>query len=702
MTQQSKTLLIISVDRKVNNFLRTIIHNIIGSAVKLRSQTLVETLAKSAPADVVMTSGPFLVPRVKPMFPNAPIIAPRRLITGYNLEKVLMLPRGSRVLVVNNPRSATENTIESLKSLGITHLDYIPYWKGSKRDLGSLNTAISPGMSHLCPKKISRVIDIGPRIISIHSFLELLRALELDSSYLENYATYYHNFLMESSRKMALVLEQSELLRKYQEVILDQFEDGLISVNESGHIDIVNTSAARMLKRTQDALLAASIADILSQLKHTVNLTDETQDNGPTSTIYEYDSRQFLVQRIPVMGKDMERSVYTFREISGIQRLEKDVRVHLARKGYVTKYDFDDIWTASETLRRIKEKALNFATTEKNILITGESGTGKELFAHAIHRGSPRREGPFVAVNFAGIPEGLIESELFGYEPGAFTGAKKGGKTGLFEQAHGGTIFLDEIGDAPLSVQSRLLRVLQEKEIMRVGGDKITPVDVRILAGTNRDLQEAILERKFRKDLYYRLNTLPLEIPPLRDHKEDILYVLNRYVLIRYGVTKDFAESAVECLVQYDWPGNKRELINIADYICISSRGARTIGVEHLPQSLVDACMRCSSSAAAAGIDSCEPLIGTIQNSSLSLELIRAILEVLDERNRSLNGRRSLVRELLGRNHAVTEGSMKRYLKILKDAGAIKVGITKQGVALTNRGKHVLSSLKSKSWENST
>lgn len=702
MTQQSKTLLIISVDRKVNNFLRTIIHNIIGSAVKVRSQTLVETLAKSAPADVVMTSGPFLVPRVKPMFPNAPIIAARRLITGYNLEKVLMLPRGSRVLVVNNPRSATENTIESLKSLGITHLDYIPYWKGSKRDLGSLNTAISPGMSHLCPKKISRVIDIGPRIISIHSFLELLRALELDSSYLENYATYYHNFLMESSRKMALVLEQSELLRKYQEVILDQFEDGLISVNESGHIDIVNTSAARMLKRTQDALLAASIADILSQLKHTVNLTDETQENGPTSTIYEYDSRQFLVQRIPVMGKDMERSVYTFREISGIQRLEKDVRVHLARKGYVTKYDFDDIWTASETLRRIKEKALNFATTEKNILITGESGTGKELFAHAIHRGSPRREGPFVAVNFAGIPEGLIESELFGYEPGAFTGAKKGGKTGLFEQAHGGTIFLDEIGDAPLSVQSRLLRVLQEKEIMRVGGDRITPVDVRILAGTNRDLQEAILERKFRKDLYYRLNTLPLEIPPLRDHKEDILYVLNRYVVIRYGVTKDFAESAVECLVQYDWPGNKRELINIADYICISSRGARTIGVEHLPQSLVDACMRCSSSAAAAGIDSCEPLIGAIQNSSVSLELIREILEVLDERSRSLNGRRSLVRELLGRNHAVTEGSMKRYLKILKDAGAIKVGITKQGVALTKRGKHVLSSLKSKSWGKST
>lgn len=702
MGQQSKTLLIVSVDRKVNNFLRTIIHNIIGSAVKVRSQTLAETLAKPAHADVVMTSGPFLVPRVKSAFPNTLIIAPRRLITGYNLEKVLMLPRGTRVLVVNNPRSATENTIESLKNLGITHLEYIPYWKGSRRDLNAITVAISPGMSHLCPKMISRVIDIGPRIIGIHSFLELLQALELDSSHLENYATYYHNFLMESSRKLALVLEQSELLRKYQEVILDQFEDGLVSVNESGHIDIVNASAARILKGTQETLLDANISDILSQLRHTVNFTDETQESGRSSSICEYDNRQFLVQRIPVIGKNMERSVYTFREISGIQRLEKDVRVHLARKGHVTKYDFDDIWTASETLRRIKEKALNFATTEKNILITGESGTGKELFAHAIHRRSPRREGPFVAVNFAGIPEGLIESELFGYEPGAFTGAKKGGKTGLFEQAHGGTIFLDEIGDAPLSVQSRLLRVLQEKEIMRVGGDKITPIDVRILAGTNRDLQEAILERKFRKDLYYRLNTLPLEIPPLRDHKEDILYILNRYVHTRYGVTKDFSESAVQCLLQYNWPGNKRELINIADYICISSRGGRTIGLEHIPQSLVEACMREGSSLATADPGSDDPVISTFENSSASPEIIREILEVLDERSRSPNGRRSLVKELVERDHAVTEGSMKRYLKILRDGGAIRVGRTKQGVTLTDKGKRCLSFLRAQSWRNST
>lgn len=690
---ESKTLLIVSVDRKVNNFLRTIINNIIGSAVKVRSQTLTESLAKPAHADVVMTSGPFLVAKVKTVFPNAPIIAPRRLITGYNLEKVLMLPRGTRVLIVNHPRSATEDTIESLKNLGITHLEYIPYWRGARANLDSVDTAISPGMSHLCPRRISRVIDIGPRIISIHSFLELLRALELDMGYIENYATYYHNFLMESSRKLASVLEHSELLRKYQEVILDQFEDGLVSASESGQIDFVNKAAARMLKRSPEVLLAQNIRDILAQFRHTVNLRDEKQTDGRSSSIHEHDDKQYLVQKIPVVGNNMARSVYTFREISDIQRLEKDVRVHLARKGYVTKYDFDDIWTVSETLRRIKEKALNFATTEKNILITGESGTGKELFAHAIHRSSPRREGPFVAVNFAGIPEGLIESELFGYEPGAFTGARKGGKTGLFEQAHGGTIFLDEIGDAPLNVQSRLLRVLQEKEIMRVGGDRITPIDVRIIAGTNRDLSEAIREGKFRTDLYYRLNTLPLEIAPLRDHKEDILYVLNRYVHTRYGVSKDFSQKAVECLLRYDWPGNTRELINIADYVCISSRGVQTIGPEHLPRSVINQCMKEDGPAMSPSTHLPEELLHTLENTGMSTALVRAILEILEERSGSLSGRRSLVRELLSRRCSVTEGGMKRYLRVLRDADVVRVGRTKQGVALTDKGRHLLARL---------
>jgi sigma-54 dependent transcriptional regulator, acetoin dehydrogenase operon transcriptional activator AcoR len=693
MTQQEKSLLIVSVDKNVNNFLRTIIHNIIGGKVRVYGQSLEEGIAKPLHTDVVMTSGSFLLSRVKELYPENLIVAPKRLITGYNLEKVLMLPRATRVLVVNHPRSATEETIDSLKDLGITHLKYLPYWKGVKPDLSAVTTAISPGMTHLCPKEIRRVIDIGPRIISMYSFLELLLALDLDLSYIENFSIYYHNFLMESSRKLASVLEQSEILRKYQEVILNQFEDGLVSVNETGKIDLVNKSLSRLVNRDIDNVLSSSFNDFLVHFKHKVNLIDESRSKSRSSSIYDYYGKQVVIQKIPVENENKVRHIYTFREISRIQRLEKDVRIRLAQKGHVTKYSFSDIWAVDRAISDLKEKARNFAATEKNMLITGESGTGKELFAHAIHQSSQRCGGPFVAVNFAGIPESLIESELFGYEPGAFTGAKKGGKTGLFEDAHGGTIFLDEIGDTPFSVQSRLLRVLQEKEIMRVGGSGITPIDVRILAGTNRDLHQAMEENRFRRDLFYRLSTLPLEIPPLREHPPDILYILNRYLRDRYGVRKEFSAAVTACLLQHSWPGNVRELINLAEYILISSRESNAVVLEHLPKSLAVSCTDHQKQARTSGINVYEEFLQQLQKSSGAVESIFCLLEILRERRRSIAGRFSLMREMLSRSHPVTEGRMKRYLQVLRSHDLIDVGVTKQGTALTKKGEALLEFL---------
>jgi sigma-54 dependent transcriptional regulator, acetoin dehydrogenase operon transcriptional activator AcoR len=690
MTQQEKSLLIVSVDKNVNNFLRTIINNIIGGKVRVYGQSLEEGIAKPLDIDVVMTSGPFLLPRVKEIYPDKVIVAPRRLITGYHLEKVLMLPRATRVLVVNHPRSATEETIDSLKDLGITHLKYVPYWKGAKLDLGAVATAISPGMAHLCPKEIRRVIDIGPRIISMHSFLELLLALDLNLSYIENFAIYYHNFLMESSRKLASVLEQSEILRKYQEVILNQFEDGLISVNEIGKIDLVNKSITRLVDKDINSIISINISDFMSGFKHKVNLVDESRNDSASSSIYDYLGKQVLIQKIPVKNENKVRHIYTFREIARIQRLEKDVRVRLAHKGHLTKYSFSDIWTVDKVICDLKDTARSFAATGKNLLITGESGTGKELFAHAIHQSSPRCDGPFVAVNFAGIPESLIESELFGYEPGAFTGAKKGGKTGLFEDAHGGTIFLDEIGDAPLSVQSRLLRVLQEKEIMRVGGSGITPIDVRILAGTNRDLHQAMAENRFRKDLFYRLNTLPLEIPPLREHAQDILYILNRYLADRYDIRKELSLKATACLLQHNWPGNTRELLNLAEYVLISSRESTTVELEHLPKSLADSCAGSQKEIAKTDLGAYEEFLRQFRKSSGALESMFRLLGILSERRRSIAGRSSLMRELVSRGHPVTEGRMKRYLQVLRSYGLIEVGVTKQGTVLTKKGEELL------------
>jgi transcriptional regulator, propionate catabolism operon regulatory protein len=237
----------------------------------------------------------------------------------------------------------------------------------------------------------------------------------------------------------------------------------------------------------------------------------------------------------------------------------------------VAKHGFPDILTADSQMIELKELAALYATTDSAVLIQGETGTGKELFAQGTHNASKRCNGPFVAVNCAAIPEHLLESELFGYEGGAFTGARKEGKQGLFELAHKGTIFLDEIGEIPKSLQARLLRVLQEKEIMRVGGGKIVPVDIRIISATNKNLEQKVEQGEFREDLYYRLNVFNLRIPSLRERKDDII-LLAVHFLQRFKVDVDYDIMVRELeplLIQYEWPGNIRELYSVMERLSL-------------------------------------------------------------------------------------------------------------------------------------
>ena len=255
--------------------------------------------------------------------------------------------------------------------------------------------------------------------------------------------------------------------------------------------------------------------------------------------------------------------IFKFNTEKELKEVEQDLSKQLAKRGMVAKYRFDDILYESDIMAKNIMLAKKVALTDYTVLINGESGTGKELFAQSIHNFSNRKEKPFVAINCAALPESLLESELFGYEKGAFTGASANGKQGLFEQANHGTIFLDEIGDMSLPLQARLLRVLQEKEIMRLGSDKIINVDIRIIAATNKDLLEAVNKNEFRKDLYYRLCNLPIVLPPLRDRKEDILHTFRHFVGVKH---KELSEKEVNVLTEYSWPGNVRELKNVADY----------------------------------------------------------------------------------------------------------------------------------------
>lgn len=268
--------------------------------------------------------------------------------------------------------------------------------------------------------------------------------------------------------------------------------------------------------------------------------------------------------------------------------LESELNLYKSRliEMYGAKYSWDNIIGNSDKMSQAKFIGKRAAETTSNVLITGESGTGKELFAHAIHNDSARNHHPFVKVNCAAIPSELLESELFGYEEGAFTGAKKGGKIGKFELANTGSIFLDEIGDMPLKMQAKLLRVLQEKEFERVGGNKVIRTDVRVIAATNKNLMHLVAEDKFREDLFYRLNVMTLEIPPLRERKEDIedlVKVLLKKLSNQIGkYVSGISESTKNCILNHDWPGNVRELENVLER-AINLTDSDTILPIHLP-----------------------------------------------------------------------------------------------------------------------
>ncbi len=258
-----------------------------------------------------------------------------------------------------------------------------------------------------------------------------------------------------------------------------------------------------------------------------------------------------------------------------IAAIEREAKVQKVKKNATQKKKkSEDFLGTSEALQKVLTIAQKAAKTDASVLLLGESGVGKEVFASYIHKNSPRAKKPFVAINMAAIPENLIESELFGFEKGAFTDAQQA-KAGQFELANGGTLFLDEIGEMPYGVQAKLLRALQEKEVRRLGSSKATKIDIRVIAATNANLDEKIKKGEFREDLYYRLNTIPLHIPPLRERKDEILAIANAMVTqncVKYGFeTKTFSQEAQKELLQYNWPGNIRELLSVVERSVILS-----------------------------------------------------------------------------------------------------------------------------------
>lgn len=371
------------------------------------------------------------------------------------------------------------------------------------------------------------------------------------------------------------IRRDQERSKRFQSVLAST-NDGIMIMDENNRVTFINEAAENMLELKARSILGQQVENIRES---TVKGLLSSGSGQRTEVFKEVGRKQFWVNSMPMILENEKKGIVTmFQSVNKIQTLEQNLRRQLFKKGLIAKHTFNDIIGSSDVLQGTIIKAKKFAAASATVLIGGESGTGKELFAQSIHNESKRREGPFVAVNCAALPENLLESELFGYEEGAFTGAKKGGKTGLFEMAHGGTIFLDEIGEMTLPVQARLLRVLQEREIMRLGSDRVIPVDVRIIAATNYELSAAVREGNFRSDLFHRLEVLNLDIPPLRKRKEDI-ELLAEFFIHQFSAEEKkkvppLSKVALEKLKKYDWPGNIRELQNVIQkYVLLIEEG---------------------------------------------------------------------------------------------------------------------------------
>nr|WP_294680982.1 sigma 54-interacting transcriptional regulator [uncultured Anaerotignum sp.] len=363
--------------------------------------------------------------------------------------------------------------------------------------------------------------------------------------------------------------------------ILTLTDDGFVVVDNHGVITDINEQYCQYLKTTRDYAIGRSIAEIIPNTKMIDIVNYAYREEGAILRLSEKSDddsdRIFLVNRSAVYDENhnviagVAQVKFRLQTLDSAKKLMREYSEYeFYREEYRSRnssqYSFDKIVGNSPRFAEVKKAGYKAAKTLFPVLLTGETGTGKEVFANAIHNNGERREKPMVSINCAAIPNELLESELFGYEEGAFTGAKKGGKKGKFELASGGTLFLDEIGDMPLGMQAKLLRVLQEKEVEKIGGYKPIPVDVRIIAATRKNLPQMIEAGEFREDLYYRLNVIHIELPPLRERREDIVelasYFLNR-LNSDYKSGISLSPEVRDCFVNYDWPGNIRELDNV-------------------------------------------------------------------------------------------------------------------------------------------
>ncbi|NBJ69659.1 MULTISPECIES: sigma 54-interacting transcriptional regulator [Clostridia] len=615
-------------------------------------------------------------------------IIAKRLINFARIKPLLSLPKGSRVYVVNNMKDSAEEAIRTLLEAGVEHF-YVPYY-GQKELDPTITIAVTPGESQMVPPSIKTKIDIGNRLLDMTTLYEIYEFFNI-STYASNnqLSARYIQSIISLVKELNFEITQSQGLQKSLEGIVEQIEEGMIVYDKYNQIISINKQAMKQLNRSYTDL----ISENMNQIPFTFYQAFMKAEMGKENFIDMEGETYYVRKKRVFVGVKVFATIILFDKMERIKSIEAKYHKNEKEKGFIAKYTFADIKTSSSEMLTLIRKAEKLARSDSTIFISGETGTGKEVMAQAIHRTSERNKNPFVAVNLAAIPESLVESELFGYEKGAFTGASQTGNMGLFERAHKGTVFLDEIGDASAVVQNRLLRVLQEREIQRVGGGQPIPIDIRVIAATNKDLQKLIQENKFREDLYYRLNILPIRLIPLRKRKEDILLLSELFAKefeekLQRGPLH-FSKEVIEVMTTYEWPGNVRELRNTIEYLAHICDDV--IKTESLPPNIMEQ----QNTTDSLIIDEWETHYHVLKEKGF-LQDCNQILTILHQLGGISVGRSTLLKSLSEYNQSLSEQKLRYRLEVLSSMDLVTVGKGRRGTSINENGRQFLQFLESK------
>ena len=665
-------ILILTISSLVAKFYKNCLFEIFGDSVFIKTKSVESNnfvLPEKADVYLVATTSSKYFDYVMSNIDKDKAVLVRLTFKQQDIERLKALTPGTRALLVNLSKKMALETISDLYRLDLTNINFYPCYPGQK-NIPEADLAVTPGEQRFVPKTVKNIIDLGHRYLNANTVTEIVLKLGrreiLKSGKYENYISQ----LAERSYSIETLANKNLSIENTYQMLIESLDVAVIGIDAEGKIFVCNNAFSKIMNVDRFELINGSfktaLTDIFEYLK-------EENTAKKISKIIRIHNSNFVLTVIPFFWENEYAGKYILLQLfSETEKTQHRLRMQLMKKGHTAKYSFEDIIGNCASITIIKEIARKAARSDASILLTGESGTGKELFAHSIHAASKRSSMPFIALNCAAFQDSLLESELFGYVEGSFTGARKGGKHGLFEYAHGGTIFLDEIEGMSANLQIKLLRVLQEKEIIRVGGNRIIKIDVRIIAASNENIRELTLQNKFRKDLYYRLNTIPIEVPPLRDREDDVL-IISEYIMDKIKADFVLSPQVKDFFLKYRWEGNIRELYNVLEYLKYLDE--KEIRIEHLPKYIRDFEQCC-----------------LLRDLSYKEKEIY-ILKLLESALPFGLGRRKILEKCRADELCISENMIRKILSALEKKGFISVNDGRCGTKLNDRGIKYLKSL---------